>query len=85
MHEVIVYRNPIEAAFWNMLQSPFFFVALVWAVLAIVCTVLSFRIFDKLFFNRVRTFNNKVRGYIYNTVLVAALALATVITYVIFY
>lgn len=85
MQEIIIYRNPIEAAFWNLLQSPFFFVALVWVVLAIVCTVLSFRIFDKLFFPRVRTFSNKVRGYIYNTVLVVALALATGITYVIFY
>lgn len=48
MTEIIVYRNPAEAALWQMLSGGEFFPIFVGAIVGVLAVVLATKIFDKV-------------------------------------
>ena len=49
MTEIIVYRNPAEAALWQMLSGGEFFPVLVGAIVGVLTVVLATKVVDKVF------------------------------------
>ena len=49
MTEIIVYRNPMEAAFWNMISGGEFFPIVVGAVVGVLAVVVVTKINDRVF------------------------------------
>ena len=48
MTEIIAYRNPAEAALWQMLSGGEFFPVLVGAIVGVLAVVLAAKVFDKV-------------------------------------
>ena len=49
MTEIIVYRNPAEAALWQMLSGGEFFPVFAGAIVGVFAVMLAAKVFDKAF------------------------------------